>query len=490
MTERSYITNAEGNFFYQEDRALAHAWLTCTGVGDIDVPVGERAADYCPDPLNSGQFEISGFTRGEPAAGTYSLVKPLSTVYNMLMETECEFVGRINWVCRGVRADPRNYEVAVLMLDSGATRRGIPGPVAQQGDAEARVNTNMDLNFSPLIMLYRLAINQITMDNTGDAHAVHFLPNRCADRCGDARAKCAWGLMGLDTVDGLYGMYDAEIKKVHDGASWVATAFDPYLWGGATHAVLQLETVDGVRYIAFRGEAVPAAAAECSYTDDYGATAWNNVPIGAVNGQYINAVTILGASIFVTTSGGYIYKSVDQAESWAEVEDGTESLGEDLNDICFYKDNTGYAVGNLNAFVYSGTAGASWIARVGPAPGVNLLSCAVNDKGHLFVTTDDARLFRSEDGGQTWTEWLDLLAGTIDWIDFDMNGYVGAFVHNNATPRGYLYRSEDGGATWIRWTTPNNLGINAGHICDANHIALVGNVYLGTTFVAMATPAV
>lgn len=486
MTERSYITNAEGNFFYQEDRALAHEWLTCTGVGDVDVPVGERAPDYCPDPLNSGQFKISGFTRGEPAAGTYSLVKPLSSVNNFLLEVDCDIVGRINWVCRGVRADPRNYEVAVLLMDSGATRKGIPAPVAQEGGEEARVNTNVDLNFSPLIMLYRLAVNRATVVNTSDAHAVHFLPSRCADRCGDARALCSWGLMGLD-AGGLYG---TEIKKTHDGSSWIETVEAPYVTGGATHAVLQLETVDGVRYIAFRGSAVPIEPAECSYTDDYGATAWTNVTIGTINGQYVNAVTILGAAIFAVCSDGYVYKSIDQSESWSELEDGTESGGEALNDICFYKDNTGYSVGVNNAFIYTINAGAAWYARLGPAPGVGLLSCAVNDKGHLFVTTDDARLFRSEDGGATWVEWLDLLAGTIDWIDFDENGYVGALVYNNATPRGYLYRSEDGGATWIRWTTPANDGINTGHICDANNVALVGNVHDGTTFVAMASPAV
>jgi hypothetical protein len=34
---------------------------------------------------------------------------------------------------------------------------------------------------------------------------------------------------------------------------------------------------------------------------------------------------------------------------------------------------------------------------------------------------------------------------------------------------------------------PDNNGINDAHICDLNHVALVGNVYGGTTFVAMTT---
>ncbi len=126
------------------------------------------------------------------------------------------------------------------------------------------------------------------------------------------------------------------------------------------------------------------------------------------------------------------------------------------------------------------------------APGapVNYLSCEVNDLGHLFIGTNDGRLFRSEDQGDTWTEWVDHGSGSIDWIGHDMartGGYVMAYIWNNATPVGTLYRTTDGGATWWPITMPTNAGLNGGYLCDPNHIVVVGDAQGGTTFIAEAT---
>lgn len=483
----SFITNAEGNFFVQEERSSIHAWLTCTGVGDLDIPGGDRTPIECPDPLNSGSFKISGFLKGSPGAGTYTLTRPLARIDNWLLdEAVCPFVGRINWVCRGNRQDPRNYEVAALMHNCDPSRRGISAPVAMTGGDEARVNTNADINFILYQTLYRLKVVTQAVSNTADANDIFFLPRRCEDRCGSARGLCKYGIMGLS---GLYGyLYDSEIKKTADGGmDWNVTT-DPYTWGGNTSKVLILETVGGTRFVSFRGASVAGAPAECAYSDDEGAT-WNNVAIGSVNGQAVTDYALSGADIFVACTGGYIYKSGNSAETWTAVAMGVPA--DTLNGIAFY-DEFGYAVGQNNVFLVSLDSGDSWATGTGPAAGVHLLDVATNDKGHLFVTTNDARVFRSEDEGDTWTEWLDLVAGTIDWIDFDPDAdYTGYMIHNDATPVGWLYRSEDGGASWYRvpgQTAGWNSGLNGGHICDLNHVYVVGNVHNGTTFVAYTSP--
>lgn len=476
-----FISNAEGNFFLQTDWTQVPGWLTCTGVGDVDIPAGDRTINWCQDVLNSGQFKIHGFTRAEAAAGTYSLVKPLSKVYNHLLQVNCDFVGRVNWVCRGTRQDIRNYEIAAIMLSSGITRRGITSPSARAGSEESRVDTNADISFSPLLLISKLTIARVAVDNVAAAYAVNFLPERCADRCGPARPACAYGLMGLEGP-GVY-VYESEIKKTFDGTTWEATPVDPYTWGGTTQAVLQLETIDGIRYLAFRGSAV-GAPAEVGISEDYGVT-WRNVNIGAVNGQYVYAVMLAGADIIVACTGGYLYVSSDQGDTWAAQSAGTVTA-EDLRDCTSYDGNILFAVGENNVFLYSLNGGNDWNARTGPAAGVNLVSVAVNGMGHVFVGTNDGRLFRSVDQGQNWVSVLDMGAGSIDWIDFDSVGrYIGGLAWNDAASRGYLFRSETGGANWVQQTgTPVNSGINAGYICDPNTIILVGNVHAGTTFVA------
>ncbi len=489
----AYITNAEGNYFMQESLARAQEWLTCTGVGDIEIPEGDLTPVYCQDPLNSGQFKIEGFIRGDRGAGTYTLTKPLANVYNFLLETRCAHQGRINWVCRGLRQDPRNFELAMLLIEATPSRRGVPGPVREPDGTEARVNTTLDLSYIEQMLVYNLTIERQALANVINANAVYFLPERCEDRCGAARGLCQEGVIGLDAT-GYLG--DSEIKKTHDsGAEWAATINTPYTIGGNTDAVLIVETRTGARIIAFRSEELVGDTAVCAYTEDWGATAWTEIQIGLVNNQAVQGAAFRGAPIYACGSDGFIWMSVNQAGSWAESEAGVET-NLDLNAICFTPDGKGFCVGITNAFLYLAEGSNNWTLLAGPDPiGTPILmSVAVNLKGHVFVGTNDGRLFRSEDDGVTWVEWLDFAAGTIPWVAFDPQvGYVGAFIRNTAGGVGSLHRSEDGGASW--WEIPNmpaKNGLNSGFMCDQNNIIAVGNVDpapAATTFVVKTRPA-
>ena len=75
---------------------------------------------------------------------------------------------------------------------------------------------------------------------------------------------------------------------------------------------------------------------------------------------------------------------------------------------------TGYAVGNNNAFIYT-TNGTDWYARTGPAAGVNLLSVAINTAGDVFVGGADGNLYRSEDGGVTWIDTAGAAGVSLFW---------------------------------------------------------------------------
>jgi photosystem II stability/assembly factor-like uncharacterized protein len=486
----AYVLNAEGNYFVQRTLDEVPWWLTCTGVGDVDIPQGDLTPIYCPDPLNSGQFKIEGFVRGDKGAGTYRLTKPLVGVYNMLLETICEHQGRINWVCRGNRQDPRNYELAALLVQTNPSRSGITNPAREPEGTSARVNTNADMSFIEALMLYPVTLARQAVSNTADANAVYFLPERCEDRCGGARGLCEQGAIGLDRAAGY--VYDAEVKyTLNSGATWAATAIDPYAYGGNTGALIIFETLTGTRPLVFRSGVVAGAPAECAWSVDWGAT-WTNVQMTALLGYATNDAALRGATVYAALTGGYIVRSLNQGGLWANAEAGVETT-QDLNAICFDGDDNGYCVGDSNVFLYVTPGSEDWNARTGPAVGVNLLSVAANLSGHVFVGTNDGRVFRSTDGGQNWTEWVDLNAGSITWIEFDPKAqFVGAFSHNDAAGDGHLYRSEDGGASW--WEIegmPANDGINDGFMCDQNHIYVVGNAVAadGTTFIAKTSPS-
>jgi photosystem II stability/assembly factor-like uncharacterized protein len=483
-----YILNAEGGFFYQLKRSEAFAWLTCTGVGDIDIPMGDATPMYCPDPLNSGRFRIEGFVRGDAGPGTYRIERPLFSVYTWFMHRKSAFQGRVNWTCRGSRMDPQNYEIAVILHGSEPTRRGVANPTRLPDGTNARVLVNSDLNFIQELWLYRLRIARQTVINTANGNSVFFLPERPEDRCGPARDLCEYGIIGLDRAAGY--LYDSEVKYTKTGGStWIMATVDPFTWGGHISKVWIFETLSGSRWVTFRESPVIGAPAESAYSVDEGVS-WANRTMGTLLNQGINDATLCGANMIAVGTGGYIYVSSDQANSWTVQEAGVETA-QDLNGVIFHSDQIGYAVGNSNAFLTTNDGGQDWAAGTGPAAGRNLLTVAVNDQGHIFIGTNDGRLFRSEDGGDTWTAIVDMGVGTIDDIQFDeATRYIGLLVWNTAAPVGAAYRSEDGGATWFEAAEmPANSGINDAFMCDHNHFAFVGEAHGGSTFIAMASPA-
>ena len=92
--------------------------------------------------------------------------------------------------------------------------------------------------------------------------------------------------------------------------------------------------------------------------------------------------------------------------------------------------------------------------------------------GHLYVTNDDAELWRTTDGGDTWELVLNL-AGTMPQVRFDEDfRYFGYLASNSAAPVGTVYRSEDAGNTWAAIGVPAtdyaNTGIHCVAIVDPN----------------------
>lgn len=488
-----FITNAEGNFYVQTNRLDRMAWLTCTGVGDLEIPVGDLTPVECPDPLKSGDFKIDGYIRGSAGSGTYTLTKPLAKVYNFLLEHNCAFPARIGWATRGSRQDPNNYIAAVVLIGNEFSRRRILNPVARTGDEEARVDTEAEIAFTIPYVIYPLTCNRITVANTSDALTVYFMPQECADRDFEGRNLCDVGLVGCDATGSIY---DAEIKFTEDGDVFVETDGVPFANPGeAGGGVLALDIATGRKLLTWRSESIVGQTAEGSYSTDDGET-WTDTPIGSENGQAINDYGMAGANIVVVATGGYIYFSNDFGSSYSAMEEATET-SEDLNAVDFYDEDLGYVVGDDNVVLKTENASegadADWSSLTGPSAGNNLESVAINDQGYVFVGDDAGVLWVSTDEGESWSQLRNFGAGSVDRIRFDDIGdYIGALIWNNATPVGKAYRSEDGGATWQE--IPNlpvgNNGLNDIHICDPNHFVIVGNVADdGTTYIAMTSPS-
>jgi len=474
--------------FIQIDPAEEYEYLTCVGVGAVTLPRRAQEVTYCP-AVEYGEFEPSDFVAGEMTEATMEMVRPLYNVYNYLLELNCRFNNRLNWGCRGDRPVLTNYELSLLFITSIFTTGTIDGGAVVLPADNKRVGTTGSLKGLKWAFLRQLSGVRQAIAATQGVNDIAFLPEICYSKCS---SFVGLGQIGYAVLDSDYlGMYGDTVLHTHDyGGAWTATPTSPFntLGRNATSVVVVVLPNDEHRTIV-GGGASPATWPEIGYSDDEGLN-WTNVNPCTVGhgGDGVNALhrDRLGR-IWAALDDGVICVSTDQGATWAIAEDAVET-GEDLNGIAFYTEQIGYAVGDNNAMLKTTDGGDTWDLILGPAATFNLLSVAVNYLGHVFVSTNDARLFRSVDSGTTWVAILDLLAGSIDRVKFDPKlQYVGCLVHNDAAARGTMHRSEDGGVSWRAIATPANNGLGALFVCDLNTVDIGGEVVGTTGFIAKFT---
>ena len=473
MTE--FIERYEANLFLQTDPSAVFSFLTCTGIGNITIPKGARTIKYKQDLRRSGKLVAAGSIQGVADFVTASITRPLESVNNYLNEITCPLNARINWACRGTRTVLSNYELGALLYDSAFTTGAIEAPLAGDGDND-RINTTGELSASRFTYVYPLAGGVTPMTSTTDVYALAVVPSECASKCGDkiGLGEIVWAGLEYTTYTVGYVLVSKDY-----GATWVNPGWWPFSVGGDVVSIVIVDNQNGYRVIVAKGSA-GAGPAEISYSDDEGVTG-TDVVVGAVNGQTIQMLKKdFRGRIWAAATAGDIYVSLDNGVTWTET--GSSATAETLYDIAFYDDSVGYAIGNNNAFVYTTNGGTTWAAGTGPSAGDNLVSYDVNYAGDLYVTNDDAELWRSTDGGDTWELMLDL-TGTMPQIRFDEDfRYFGYLASNTAAPVGTVYRSEDCGNTWAGIGVPGTDYPNAGLHCvcpvDPN-MAYAGGIAAG-----------
>ncbi|HVS28730.1 MAG TPA: YCF48-related protein [Solirubrobacteraceae bacterium] len=105
---------------------------------------------------------------------------------------------------------------------------------------------------------------------------------------------------------------------------------------------------------------------------------------------------------FAVTSTGQIFRTTDAAGSWTLVTTASKAL----NRIIFTSATTAYAVGDASTVLKSADAGVTWtpMAITAGLPVRNLVSIGCANSLVCLVANDTgAGLFRTTDGGVTWT---------------------------------------------------------------------------------------
>lgn len=211
-------------------------------------------------------------------------------------------------------------------------------------------------------------------------------------------------------------------------------------------------------------EEQPAAVTEGRWME-MGPWAVNSLAERTISGR-VNSMAMdprNGSVLYLAAAGGGLWKSTNRGNRWTPMTDELASLASGAVAVDPFSGEVWYGTGELNfcrdcyygAGVYrSGDGGVSW-TRVNPEAFLSSPTSTIafdrRRQGTIFIGRSTA-LWKTSDNGQTWRV---VLRGAI--TDFaispaDSNVTYAAVGNFNGGPDNGIFRSSDGGETWSRLT--------------------------------------
>lgn len=233
-------------------------------------------------------------------------------------------------------------------------------------------------------------------------------------------------------------------------------------WTGSYAA----ESWKSVCYDAVRGGLV-AATNKQAYASSDGGVTWNSIvfPDDLIEGMVSTHGVLVALSV-----NGDLYKTSNLGATWASVDNGQLSrvYSFSVNDSGCYLANTS------EGLMYSDDGGSSW-AEVGEVAlsGHSVQDVHVDVQGNLLVSVYNMKVFRSLDGGVSWSESSGTFDSTPDSLASSPDGtlFVGTYWNG-------VLKSVDHGASWTSCSSglPGGRGVKqVGVVSDTNLYALVSD---------------
>lgn len=152
-------------------------------------------------------------------------------------------------------------------------------------------------------------------------------------------------------------------------------------------------------------------------------------------------------TLFAATYFGGVFRSTDGGTTWQQSNAGL--LTYDIRRIALAADGD-VIVGSPSGIHVSEDSAASWQWRNAGLDWLQARCVAIAPGGSLFAGTDDAGVFRSTDGGASWTS-LPAFPGRpiVECLAFTSDGTLVAGTNSGSGNRpGGIFKSVDGGTSW------------------------------------------
>jgi len=136
-----------------------------------------------------------------------------------------------------------------------------------------------------------------------------------------------------------------------------------------------------------------------------------------------------------------VIKTVDGGASWAQISSGT---GQTLNNIDRFPNGDLIAVGE-GGMVLRSDGSAPWIGQSISNAAITAVSVVAPDQ--VVVTNSEGRVYRSSDGGDTWTAGA-AIPGNLEATDLDFSTLLNGWVIGSGFDQGALFHTTNGGDSW------------------------------------------
>ena len=149
-------------------------------------------------------------------------------------------------------------------------------------------------------------------------------------------------------------------------------------------------------------------------------------------------------------------------------------LGSPLLDIWFKNEKEGFAIGAYGMVLHTSDGGSNWddwSDRLGNEDNWHLNAISSVDGNTIYIAGEKGTLFRSQDGGATWSPLPSPYEGSF----FGMLVGPGADSLMVFGLQGNMFSSQDQGNSWQEISSPTENSLMAGVFVGDKGVVLVGN---------------
>lgn len=185
---------------------------------------------------------------------------------------------------------------------------------------------------------------------------------------------------------------------------------------------------------------------------------------GVTTERLFATYTINSQEALIGGKDGVLFKTNDGGNTWTTI----STTNEDIDDICFMDDNTGFLVAGSSIFKTT-NGGNSWsliaVTTVGDLVGISFPTAQTG-----YACSENGEVLKSSDGGASWQEINTVSGQDISAIDFG-DDQTGVIVGGSGT----VFQTADGGTTWQETSPGVAQDLNDVCFTSAANVYLVGD---------------